>query len=114
MYSAMVLTFGSLVITSLSILLAIEGRKWLYWVGGISMYFFSFMTGFSIGLYALGISFAIFALALAHTMKWITSFRSSFITVIIALAIWGASIMLLDDAVLFLPIILILKAFGLS
>ncbi|WP_366923127.1 hypothetical protein MFMK1_003619 [Metallumcola ferriviriculae] len=111
MYDSLMLTFGALVITGLSVLLAAEGITWLYWVGGLSMYFFSYMIS---SVYALSISFVILALALAYAMKWITSFRKFLITVISAIVIWRVSILITDDSILFLPAAFIFKVFGLS
>ena len=102
-----------LAVTGLAVLLSLKGGKKYYWAGSVAMYFFSFITGFSIGLLTLSISFILLALALAHSMKWIKGFLHSLVTASIALIAWGGSVYFIDDYWLFLPITFVFRVFGL-
>jgi len=90
-------------ITLLAIILAIKISPRYYWLGAFTSYIFSFLGGFSIGLYTLSITFILFALALAHTLRWIKSPLHSFLIIFAALVIWMIMILTTDDYWLFLP-----------
>jgi|GEM_PF-1911158 len=109
-----ILAYLMLAVTGLAVWLAVKGDKKYYWVGGIAMYFFSFIAGFSIGLLTLSISFVLLALAITHRMRWVNNSWHSVATVIVAIVAWGGSVNFIDDYWFFLPIIFVCKIFGLA
>jgi hypothetical protein len=109
-----IIFYLSLGITILTIILALKKNPKYYWIGGFTSYLFSFIGSWSIGIYTLSIAFALFALAFAHTMRWIKNPLYSMVVIFVSVVIWRMCISTIDDVWLFLPIRLVLKAFGLS
>ncbi|WP_066639239.1 hypothetical protein [Desulfolucanica intricata] len=108
MFIFTILFYLSVGITILAIILAIKINPKYYWIGSLTSYFFSFLGSLSIGIYTLSITFALFALALAHKMKWIKNYLYSIVVIMISLIIWILSILIIDDAWLFYPFRLVL------
>lgn len=96
----LVLSFGFGLVTI--ILASMSNWKW-YWVAGLCMYIFSFLASWSIGGYTLSMAFALWALAIGHSLKLIKRLFHSVTAVVIGLALWGTMINTLDDAWWFLP-----------
>lgn len=80
--------------------------RW-YWVAAGLIYFDSFVSGFSIGLYLLSLSFALAALALGHSLGWVRRFWHSTLAVIVGLLLWFGAVNTIDDYWLFLPFTLL-------
>lgn len=67
------------------------------------MYIFSFLGSWSIGGYTLSVAFALWALAIGHSLKLIKKLYHSVIAVIIGLVLWGTMTKTVDDVWWFLP-----------
>lgn len=80
--------------------------RW-YWVAAGLLYFDSFLSGFSIGLYLLSLAFAMAVLALGHSLGWIRRFWHSALAVTAGLLLWWMAINTIDDYWLFLPFMLL-------
>jgi hypothetical protein len=50
---------------------ALMGNYRWYWIAALAMWIFSFLTGFSIGIYALSATFSLTALALGYSLRLI-------------------------------------------
>lgn len=93
----------SFVLGVITAFLAIASKPKWYWVAGLCMYVFSFIGSWSIGGYTLSMAFALWALAIGHSLNVIKQLSHSVIAVIIGLALWGMMIKTLDDFWWFLP-----------
>jgi hypothetical protein len=76
--------------------------RW-YWLAAGLIYFDSFLSGFSIGLYLLSLAFALSALALGHSMGWVRRFWHSAFAIGVGVVLWYAAVSMIDDFWLFLP-----------
>lgn len=65
------LTFFILIVAGSSTYFAIKGNHRLYWVSAVSIYLFSFLTSFTIGLLTVGLSFVSLVLAIGYSFDWI-------------------------------------------
>lgn len=80
-----------------------RGRPRWYWVAAMLIYLDSFLSGFSIGLYLLSLSFALAALALGHSLGWVRRFWHAALANSTGLLLWYAAVNTVDDYWLFLP-----------
>lgn len=101
-----ILAYSFLAISVLSFIVALKGTSSLYWLSAFGMYFFSFLAGFSIGQFTVGLTFIPLALAIGHSFKWIKTTRQ-FYFVIIAATLFGMIIVLFNGNVLFYPFFLL-------
>lgn len=62
------IAYGSLLVCVMSSILALKGIHQLYWVSAVSIYFFSFMAGFTIGLFTVGLTFVFLSLAIGYSL----------------------------------------------
>lgn len=80
----------------------LKNTNW-YWAAGISAYIFSFMASWSIGGYTLSVAFALFALAIGYSLKFIKKGVHIPLAILVGLLIWFTMINTLDDIWWFLP-----------
>lgn len=62
------IAYGSLLICIMSVILAIKGIHQLYWISALSIYVFSFIAGFTIGLLTVGFTFVFLSLAIGYSL----------------------------------------------
>ncbi|MDQ0116745.1 hypothetical protein [Paenibacillus harenae] len=62
------IAYGSLLVCVMSTILAIKGTHQLYWVSAAGIYVFSFITGFTIGLFTVGLTFVFLGLAIGYSL----------------------------------------------
>lgn len=80
-------------------------RKPLLYLGiAFSAYIFSFVSGFTIGLGVLSVTFVAGALAVAHSWKRAPSASNAAVAVAAGLATWAVAIAYVDDVWLFSPL----------
>ncbi|KLU62922.1 hypothetical protein CEB3_c06740 [Peptococcaceae bacterium CEB3] len=111
------IAFGSLGVALLTFLLGIlHNPKW-YYISALMMYIFSFMTGFSIGYYVLSVTFALLALALAHSIVKVNrnlwNVLLSVVALIVGYVFWLMIIPYVPYSQFYWPIAIILRLFGL-
>lgn len=80
-----------------------------YWIVILSSYAFSFITGLSIGLYALSLTFILLALYIAGSFGWLKKTVHLILTVGIGVFIWWIAISTIDDYWLFFPFVVLMK-----
>lgn len=87
------------------------GRYSYYWVAAASMYVFSFLAGFSIGLYTLSLAFALLAVALAYSTGLAKRPWHAAAAGAAGFAVWAACVFYLnvDDYWLFFPVYWLFK-----
>ncbi|GAB2552073.1 hypothetical protein [Gracilibacillus alcaliphilus] len=78
MYS--VIAYFSFIIAMISIVLALRGKYYYYWIAAIGIYLFSFMAGFSIGKFTVGLTFIPLTMAIGHLCGWIHNKKSGWIS----------------------------------
>jgi hypothetical protein len=64
-----VIAFVSLLVSVLSIIFAILGTHQLYWISALGIYIFSFLAGFSIGQFTVGLTFIYLSLAIGYSIR---------------------------------------------
>jgi hypothetical protein len=107
------LTFASLAAGIVGVLLgSIVNYKW-YWLAILALYDFSFLTGFTIGLNVLAAVWILLALAIGHSLGWITNRKRAFFASLLGLAIWLPCVLAVDDYWLFFPLRQLYKYAGL-
>lgn len=83
--------FFTLIIAILSTYYAVKGSYGLYWISAISIYFFSLLMSFTIGIFTVSLAFVTLSLAIGYSFDWIKSrasltfflFTGAFIGVVI-------------------------------
>ena len=98
------LVFFLLGLTIVAIVLAVMHSHHWYWVAALASWNFSFLTGFSIGLYAFSVTVVVMLLALGHLLGVIHQAWHSVLAVASGLALWAVLIATVDDYWLFFPI----------
>lgn len=98
------LAFAMLVAAFITVVLAIKKGPGWYWLTGVFMYLFSYLAGFSIGLYTLSFTFVFWALGFVYSLRLVKRFWHADLAVIIGLAGWYLCIIYVDDYFLFRPI----------
>lgn len=79
----------SLGLSLITIMLAIlSNMKWWYWVAGLCVYIFSFLTILDFHGYTLSVTIVLWALAIGHSLKLIQKFYHTLIAIIIGLILW--------------------------
>src|SRR5690625_6555113 len=68
-----ILAYSLLFIAIISFVFAIMYHYHFYWLSALSIYFFSFLGGFSIGQITVGLTFIPLILAIGHSFQWIKS-----------------------------------------
>jgi hypothetical protein len=63
-----VIAYVSLLISIITLIFAIRGAHQLYWISAAGIYIFSFLAGFSIGQFTVGLTFILLALAIGYTL----------------------------------------------
>jgi hypothetical protein len=79
-----------------------DSPRW-YWAAAGLIYFDSFLSGFSIGLYLLSLAFALAVLALGHSLGWVRRFWHAALAVSAGMLLWYGAVNTIDDYWLFLP-----------
>jgi hypothetical protein len=64
-----VIAFVSLLVSVTSIIFAIIGYHQLYWVSALGIYIFSFLAGFTIGQFTVGLTFIYLSLAVGYSLR---------------------------------------------
>lgn len=62
-----VTAYGALLTAVAATMMAVRGAHHLYWVSAIATYIFSFLAGFSIGQFTVGLTFVFLTLAVGYT-----------------------------------------------
>lgn len=102
-----VIAYTTLLISIVLIFFAIKGKHQLYWIATIGIYFFSFITGFSIGQITVGFTFVLLALAIGYSFKLIKN-KLHFTTCLgVGFLVGFFMIAFVDDSWLFFPISLL-------
>ncbi|WP_047979785.1 hypothetical protein [Ornithinibacillus contaminans] len=104
-----VIAFSALAITLLALVFAIKGKHQLYWLAALGNYIFSFLAGFSIGQFTVGLTFVFLALATGYSFHLIKKRTHLEIFVTIGVLIGVLMILYVDDAWLFFPFILFFR-----
>lgn len=63
----MVIAYVSLLISIVSVIFALKGVHQLYWISAVGIYIFSFLAGFSIGQFTIGLTFIFLSIAIGYT-----------------------------------------------
>ncbi|SEQ91277.1 hypothetical protein SAMN05216232_3679 [Virgibacillus subterraneus] len=95
--------YGFVLITLISVVLAIKGKPKMYWVSALCTYIFSFLGGFSIGQLTVGLTFVFIVLALAYSFNWVKSGLHYVAFLVLGFVIGGIMVVYVDDAWLFFP-----------
>lgn len=96
-----VLSFGLSLLTI--ILATMSNSKWWYWVAGICVYIFSFIGIWDFRGYTLCLSFALWAVAIGYSLKLITKFYHSVISLVSGFLLWFVIYEIVGERWLFLP-----------
>jgi hypothetical protein len=62
------IAFWSLLVCVVSFIFAKKGIKQLYWISAVGIYIFSFITGFTIGYFTVGLTFVFLSLAIGYSL----------------------------------------------
>lgn len=95
--------YGFVLITLISLVLAIKGEPKMYWGAALCTYIFSFLGGFSIGQLTVGLTFVFIVLAIAHSFNLVKSGIYYVAFLVLGLVIGGITVVYVDDAWLFFP-----------
>ncbi|MFD2656871.1 hypothetical protein [Gracilibacillus thailandensis] len=98
-----ILAYSSLTVALLSVVLAVSGKRYYYWVSAIGIYIFSFLAGFSIGQLTVGLTFIPLVLAVGYTFGWIKNKAQILIVLSIGVLIGIIMVFFVDDKWVFLP-----------
>ena len=98
-----ILAFFTLFIFILTAVIAINGNHKYYWVAAVSIYIFSFFSGFSVGQVTVGLTFIMLTLAIGYSLKWIKTKVHTTIFVVIGFLIAYLLITFVDDGYIFYP-----------
>jgi hypothetical protein len=63
-----VIAYVSLIVSVISIILAIKGIHQLYWISALGIYIFSFLAGFTIGQFTVALTFILLSLAVGYSL----------------------------------------------
>ncbi|HLR60924.1 MAG TPA: hypothetical protein VK097_00610 [Lentibacillus sp.] len=97
-----VIAYAMLLVTLISVILAVMGRYRMYWIAALSSYIFSFLAGFSVGQLTVGLTFVFITLAAAHSFHWIKSSLHYMFFLLLGLII-GALLVVFVRSWLFFP-----------
>jgi hypothetical protein len=78
-----------------------EGSGWFY-IGALILYIFSFISGFSIGLYVFFGVVLLLLLGLAKSFRLLNK-TSFLIIIVISFGVWYFIVRYIDDAYIFYP-----------
>ncbi|HLR71053.1 MAG TPA: hypothetical protein VK085_06440 [Pseudogracilibacillus sp.] len=91
-----IIAYSALIMSIVSFIIALKGRTIFYWVSALSIYLFSFLSGFSIGQITVGLTFIPITLGVAVSLGWIRqNFHHALFTGlgvaigVIMVAFWG-------------------------
>ncbi|UOQ87293.1 hypothetical protein [Gracilibacillus salinarum] len=98
-----VIAYSSLIIAIVSVLFAIKGRYFFYWISAIAIYVFSYIAGFSIGQLTVGLTFIPLTLAVGHSFGWIKNNIHSFMFLCLGMIVGGLLVLYIDNYWLFFP-----------
>jgi hypothetical protein len=62
------IAYWSLLVCVMSVIFAIKGIRQLYWISAVGIYIFSFIAGFTIGQFTVGLTFAFLSLAIGYSV----------------------------------------------
>jgi hypothetical protein len=63
------IAYGSLFVSVMSVIFAIKGNHQLYWISAAGIYIFSFLAGFTIGYFTVGLTFVFLSLAIGYSFR---------------------------------------------
>lgn len=98
-----VLFYGLAGFTVVAIGLGATGRPRWYWWAALASYACSYLSGFSIGLLVLSLTFVLVLLALGHSTGRIRARWHSAAAIILGVALWWLAVTTIDDYWLFIP-----------
>jgi hypothetical protein len=84
------------------------GGSVFFYLGALILYVFSFISGFSVGLYVFFCVVLFFLLGLAKTFGFLNKNVHYLVITIASFAIWYLLVRYIDDAYLFYPFTLLL------
>lgn len=91
-----IIAYSALIMSIVSFIIALKGRTIFYWFSALSIYLFSFLSGFSIGQITVGLTFIPITLGVAVSFGWIRqNFHHALFTGlgvaigVIMVAFWG-------------------------
>lgn len=68
-----IIAYAALIVAIITTFFAIKGKHQLYWLSALGIYLFSFMSGLSIGIITVGLTFISLTLATGYTLNLIKS-----------------------------------------
>ncbi|MBP2018707.1 hypothetical protein J2Z79_002122 [Symbiobacterium terraclitae] len=89
--------------TLVAIGLGVSGKPRWYWWAALSSYVCSFLSGYTIGLLVLSLTFVLVLLALGHSYRLIRAWWHSAAAAALGVALWWLAVLNIDDYWLFLP-----------
>jgi hypothetical protein len=98
-----VIAYMSLLVSALSLWLAIKGAHQFYWISALGIYIFSFIAGFSYGQFTVGLTFVWLAVAIGYSLGRIKGKASYSLFTGIGVAIGIIMVVFVDDHWTFLP-----------
>jgi hypothetical protein len=63
------IAYWSLLVCVMSVIFAIKGIHQLYWISAVGIYIFSFITGFTLGRFTVGLTFVFLSLAIGYSLR---------------------------------------------
>ncbi|OLS36863.1 hypothetical protein [Bacillus sp. MRMR6] len=78
-------------------------KHWGFYLGALLLYIFSFISGFSIGLYVFFGAILLFLLGLGKTFSLLKNTMSYLFIIVASIGIWYVTVRNIDDYYLFYP-----------
>jgi hypothetical protein len=98
-----VIAFLSLLISVISFIFAVKGPHQLYWVSAVGIYVFSFIAGFSIGQFTVGLTFLCLSLAVGYSFRRIKGKADYSLFAAVGIIVGVVIVSFVDDYWTFLP-----------
>lgn len=99
-----VIAFSALILAIVSMVFAIIGEYQFYWLSALGIYVFSFIAGFSIGQFTVGLTFVLLALAIGYTLGLIRNKLHLMVYLLSGTVIGALMVLFVDDYWLFFPL----------
>ncbi|WP_256865253.1 hypothetical protein [Paenibacillus sp. 32352] len=106
-----IIAFFILIVTVLSLLIAISGKRQFYWISALGIYLFSFLAGFSIGQLTVGLTFIPLILAIGCSSGWIKTKVDYVLAVGVGFLSGVIVVIFVDDYYTFFPFWILSKLF---
>jgi hypothetical protein len=103
-----IIALAALLISFLSIRMAIRGKHKYYWIAALGSYIFSLIAGFSIGQVTVGFTFVLLSLAIGYTFRLIKDKYRLIGFVSFGILVGMMMVLIVDDFWLFYPLNLFL------